>query len=254
MVLLNPRPDEKEIIKYYQSPDYDPHAVNRKGWFHRFYHWVQLWAFSQKRKHLMKWVSSPGKLLDIGGGKGDFCKYMKDRGWETVLYEPGTSAVSVARQRRLRILKSLESATENPEKFDVITMWHSLEHIHRTDSLFASIRSCLKNNGILAISVPNLNAPEEKSLKDTWAPYDAPRHLYHFTPETLSEYLKKQGFTIVKTYSLFQDTPYNILLSVKEKTFSSLFKMCMLVISSWVTTLIKGPSYSSSMEVICKRS
>ena len=112
--------------------------------------------------------------------------------------------------------KRVTNKLNDDNRFDVITLWHSLEHIHDIPDLYNLINRLLHQDGILLIAVPNIIAPEIIFFNKKWAPFDAPRHLYHFQLKTLNELCSKYKFKIVRKYSLFQDTPYNILLSITK--------------------------------------
>ncbi|SVD74061.1 uncharacterized protein METZ01_LOCUS426915, partial [marine metagenome] len=111
----------------------------------------------------------------------------------------------------------------------------------------------LAADGFLLIAVPNINAPERKTLNIHWAPFDAPRHLYHFDLKALKNLCEKYNFTILRKYSLFQDTPYNILLSIGKINIFQILKATLLIIRSLFQTLLRGPNHSSSFLVICKK-
>jgi len=132
-------------------------------------------------------------------------------------------------------------------------MWHSLEHIHNIKLLFSTIHSLMAKDGILVIAVPNINAPERKFFKDNWAPWDAPRHLYHFNYSQLDRLLKKNGWKIEQTKTIFQDTPYNILLSLKSNSPLQLILGGFILLYSLIKAVIGGVNSSSSFMVICKR-
>jgi predicted SAM-dependent methyltransferase len=142
---------------------------------------------------------------------------------------------------------------KSAEHFNVITLWHSLEHIHNIEELFSNLNRMLTIDGILLIAVPNLRAPENTFYGTNWAPFDAPRHLYHFQLETLDNLMKMSNFKIVRKYSLFQDTPYNILLSMENFTPFQFIKGIFVLCYSIIVTLLNGPDQSSSLLVICKK-
>jgi hypothetical protein len=98
-----------------------------------------------------------------------------------------------------------------------------------------------------------LEAPEKKFFGKYWAPYDAPRHLYHFNIDTLEKLFLINNFKIIKKYSLYQDTPYNILLSMKKNTFYNILKSIFIYLYSLMINILRGPSSSSSMLIVCKK-
>ncbi|NOZ09112.1 MAG: class I SAM-dependent methyltransferase [FCB group bacterium] len=250
-IFLNPRPAENEIAKYYASTDYDPHKSDNKTTFDRIYGMVQKLAMGAKYRKIRKYYRS-GKLLDIGGGQGEFCEYMAERGWQVCLQDNSIAAQTLARKKGITCYHSLSNIDED-EKFDLITLWHSLEHIHDTEFLFAFIRDHLKKEGILIVAVPNHDAPERKWYQSKWAPYDAPRHLYHFTADTLRKFLHGQGFESDRQFGLLQDTPYNILLSMGPKSVKNILRAGLILVNSLCIFLLYGVNKASSVVFICKK-
>ena len=195
-VFLNPRPSESEISKYYSYNDYSPHKKN--GFLYRF---AQKISFFWKY-FLIKRYANEAKILDYGSGMGSFSSYMIRKGFSIDNYEP-----------------ILNSKNEIKNDYSIITMWHSLEHIHDLEGSFQIINKALKDNGHLIIAVPNLNAAEISYFNENWAPYDAPRHLYHFNLNSIDNLLNKYGFKIIRHTSIIQDTFYNIYLSLNKRSY-----------------------------------
>jgi 2-polyprenyl-3-methyl-5-hydroxy-6-metoxy-1,4-benzoquinol methylase len=139
------------------------------------------------------------------------------------------------------------------EYYDLITLWHSLEHIHDVKSLFGFLHSSLNDNGLCIIAVPNYNAYERRFYPETWALYDAPRHLYHFCSDALRKLLEDNGFEILEIKPLLQDTPYNILLSQNSTSLLGYIKSAVQTIQSLVNIFAHGNTYASSLEIICRK-
>ena len=127
------------------------------------------------------------------------------------------------------------------------------KYFNNIKELFKQINRLLSPNGILLITVPNLQAPEKNLFGNNWAAFDAPRHLYHFNPDSLKRLCKQYNFRIIRKYSLFQDTPYNILLSISKMNLLQLLKVVFVCCSALFQTIIRGPDYSSSFLFICKK-
>ena len=195
-VFLNPRPSELEISKYYSHKNYSPHKKNSF-----LYRLAQKISFFWKY-NLIKRYGSKTRILDYGSGMGDFSSYMNKKGFSVDSYEP-----------------ILNSKNEIKSNYNIITMWHSLEHIHDLEASFETINNNLKDNGYLIIAVPNLDAAEISYFNENWAPYDAPRHLYHFNFNSINNLLDKYGFKIIKHKMVLQDTFYNVYLSLKKRSY-----------------------------------
>ncbi len=248
-IFLNPRHNEDEVSKFYQSDEYDPHASDSASLYRQIYKMVMKLALFIKFKTINQYVQNGG-LLDIGGGSGDFCRYLKDKGWNATMLDTSENARRNAETLGIATISTF-SQIQDDIQYDLITMWHSLEHIHDLESLFENIRTHLKPNGYLIIAVPNILANEQSYYADTWAPFDAPRHLYHFSPETLKQLLDKNNFKIIQSLPLYQDTPYNILQSLPDKSVRQILKALYVWMSSWAKIFFKGNYFSSSMEVVC---
>ena len=252
-IYLNPRPDIQQILSYYKSSNYDPHnTLNEDGWG-KIYRFVQQIAFRWKYNKIAAIQSSGRRLLDIGGGNGEFAVFMASKGWDVVLQDSISKVEDRNIDKNFKFVKDLHILKDG-QKFDVITLWHSLEHIHDVEELYNQINRLLSHDGILLIAVPNLSAPEKIFYGKKWVPFDAPRHLYHFQIESLKDLCNKYKFKILRKYSLYQDTPYNILLSIYKNSPFQILKGILVFFYSIFRTIISGPHYSSSFIIICKKS
>lgn len=98
----------------------------------------------------------------------------------------------------------------------MITMWHVLEHVEDLHEKIELQKSLLKDNGSLIIAVPNHNAWERQLYQDNWAAYDTPRHLWHFTRETMASLMSVHGLKIQRTFPMKLDAYYISMLSIKN--------------------------------------
>ena len=244
LVYLNPRPTEKKMSKYYSITNYDPHKIKENNLKDIIYNLVQQIALRFKL-FIINLHHKSGNLLDIGGGKGEFVEFMSLKGYNTVLQDNYSKY-----NGNIDFYNNLHNIKTN---FDIITMWHVLEHIHKIDELFNFFKNKLNENGILVLAVPNHNAVERKYFKESWAPYDAPRHLYHFDLYTLEKLLNKYNFKIVRKNVLLHDSFYNILLSFKSLDFIKIIKFIIIGIDCLLKTIIYGTKKSSSIMVVCKK-
>jgi SAM-dependent methyltransferase len=212
-------PDSHSIVKYYQSEDYVSHTETRKGLVNRLYHAVRTHTLQQKRKLVSGQVhSSNPAILDYGCGTGAFLKVMKDAGWAATALEPDP----LARQNASRLhdiqaespdhLRSLPDAS-----FDVITLWHVLEHVHDLQETLDHLSRVLKPNGMMYIAVPNHKSSDALHYGGSWAAWDVPRHLYHFSPDSIRVLMEKKGLTVSHTLPMWFDAFYVSLLSEKYR-------------------------------------
>jgi len=213
----NPRPKEEYIYKYYQSKDYISHSSTKKGIINKVYHLVRHYQFYKKRSIIHK-ISNikKGKILDIGCGTGDFLKYMHSSGWETDGVETDKGAKLVAEKNiGKKIEKSLDHIKEE-KKYDVISMWHVLEHVYNTKDYLKKINKLLKKDGVLVVGVPNCASYDAKKYKENWVAYDLPIHLSHFQKNNIKELAKKNSFELKYIKPLIFDAYYIGMLSAKK--------------------------------------
>lgn len=230
-IFLNPRPTEKEIVKFYSSVDYDPHRSTSI-----FYKFAQKFSFRWKYSLIKSIITNKAKVLDYGAGDGSFSKYLITKNYTVDTYEP--------------ILNNEVSTIAN-KKYDLITLWHSLEHMHNINDEIEIIKNHLNENGKILIAVPNIDSVDARIFKDNWIAYDAPRHLYHFNYNTIKDLLNKHNIRINSTTPIIQDTFFNIFLSLRDSIFFiKAFKL--LFLSIYTFFIIKFNSkYSSSNIYIC---
>jgi 2-polyprenyl-3-methyl-5-hydroxy-6-metoxy-1,4-benzoquinol methylase len=222
-----PVPPVDQIGKYYKSDDYISHSNTRKGLVNNLYHLVRNRTLVSKY-HLLKIHTGQkkGKLLDIGAGTGAFVRFMNQQGWSSEGIEPDSTARVVAleqNQTELLSAEALESLL--PAQYDAITLWHVLEHVHELYPYLHRIRDLLKPGGVVFIAVPNYSSYDGKKYGAYWAAYDVPRHLYHFSPNSILWLLKATGFQWKEMIPMWYDSYYISLLSEKYSGGSaSLFK------------------------------
>ena len=215
-----PRPDKEKIGAYYKSEAYYSHQENKKGFIPKVYERVK----SINLKHKYRLATSgmqPGKLLDIGCGVGDFLHTAETHGWECIGVEPSEDAKAIA-QKRMKgmIITSEELESFSDGAFDVITMWHVLEHVDDIKWQVAQLQRLVKPSGRVVIAVPNYKSYDGQYYKEHWAAYDVPRHLNHFNRITLSKIFKTSGLELVKMDKLKWDAYYISYLSEQYRHHS----------------------------------
>jgi 2-polyprenyl-3-methyl-5-hydroxy-6-metoxy-1,4-benzoquinol methylase len=211
-------PAAEEIGRYYQSLDYVSHSDSRKGLMNKLYH-LSRSLMLMKKHSMVKKAANGKKLLDIGTGTGYFPGYMKKKGYQVTGVEIDPKARAFAgREFGFRVFSPEEFLGRKiPGKFDVITLWHVLEHLDNFDLYIERMLEQLEPGGCLVIALPNCSAYDARHYKDTWAGYDVPRHLWHFTPSTLKILAEKHSLEIKKMKRLPLDPFYNAMLSEKYR-------------------------------------
>jgi SAM-dependent methyltransferase len=210
-----PQPGEQEIGRYYASANYISHSDTRTGLINRLYHTAR--EFMLKKK--LNWVTKvsglkSGNLLDIGAGTGHFAHFMKKNGWQVTALEPDSTARKVASEKLSLEIKPLEELGQLvPQSFDVITLWHVLEHVQDLTGYVEHFKALLKPEGVLIIAVPNHTSKDAKKYGATWAAYDVPRHLWHFSPASMEKILTRHQFKLIEKIAMPLDAFYVSMLS-----------------------------------------
>jgi len=211
-------PSADEIGRYYKSQDYISHSDIRKGLMNKLYHFGRT-IMLKKKYGMVKKVAIGKNLLDIGCGTGYFPAYMKRKGYNVAGVEADPKARTFAQKEFGIPVHSPEDFINHKleGKFDVITLWHVLEHVHDFNLYFRLMLEYLENGGLLVIALPNCSSFDARHYKEYWAGYDVPRHLWHFTPSTLKILAEKNGLMVKLMKRLLLDPFYNAMLSEKYK-------------------------------------
>jgi 2-polyprenyl-3-methyl-5-hydroxy-6-metoxy-1,4-benzoquinol methylase len=225
----NKFPSEDSIGRYYDSPDYISHSDSKTGLINRLYHFFRKQMLKKKIDLVSKYVVPRQKdnirLLDIGSGTGYFLNAAKERGYAVTGIEKDSNARDYAITNFGLDVKDEQSLWAlKDESFDVITLWHVLEHLDNLNEVVAKIKSILKPNGVMILALPNHNSHDAKKYKGYWAAYDVPRHLWHFTPDSVEKLLSKHQFNIIKQKTMPLDAFYISMLSEKYRGSGSLMQ------------------------------
>lgn len=249
----NPRPEVTELGKYYKSDEYISHSNTSKGLINYLYQTVRKYTLLKKLQLISKYFKT-GTLLDIGCGTGEFLKMCKDAKWNVIGIEPDETTRKNAIEKYGLNVKSEESIQQlNESSFDVITMWHVLEHVPFLNQRVEEIKRLLKPNGLVIIAVPNCTSLDAIIYKEDWAAYDVPRHLYHFTPKDISALFKNHGFKLNNTLPMIFDSFYVSMLSEKNKTGKThLLRSMWNGLRSNFNALKTGSKFSSQIYLIRK--
>lgn len=220
-VFTNPRPTKETINKYYESENYISHQNKTRNITDFIYKSVRKITLQRKLNWLNDYNKNKGNLLDLGCGTGSFLKKAKDDGWQVSGVEPNPKARKSARRKKLNVHSKLKKI-DPTEQFQAITLFHVLEHVHDLRKTGKKITALLKNEGTLFIAVPNIDSKDSRIYGETWAALDVPRHLYHFTPETMQIFAEKMGLEIVDKKPMKFDSYYISLLSENYKNPKSI--------------------------------
>jgi len=191
----DPFPEEKHMKELYSSTIYRDHES-------RFIHLGEkgIRIFRKFRQKRIERIVQKGRILDIGCGRGVFLSLMKESGWEAFGLELNEETAWYARNVLGLDVRtdSLVDAQFDDTFFDVITLWHVLEHLPDPLLTIEECRRILKPGGLLIIAIPNFDSLQAIISGKHWFHLDLPYHLYHFTHKNLDLFLRKFSLRIIK--------------------------------------------------------
>lgn len=218
-LVTTPQPTLDKLPEYYQSEDYISHTDSKRNVFEKVYHLVRTIALKKKLNLIDSFFSKEKMLLDIGCGTGDFLQIAQQNGWTVSGIEPNDEARKIANSKtNTSVFNTSHLLNFQDNSFDVISLWHVLEHLPDLENQIENFKKLLKPNGRLVIAVPNYKSYDAKYYKQFWAAYDVPRHLWHFNQDSISKLVSKESFEIIKVKPMWFDAFYVSLLSEKYKT------------------------------------
>ena len=215
MLITSPQPSLDNLGKYYESVDYISHTDSKRSLFEKAYHFVKSIALKNKLNLINSCSPNKGKLLDIGAGTGDFLLTAKEKGWITIGIEPSEKAKAIAVKKGVEFSSSTEELESHT--FDVITMWHVLEHVPNLENQIKELKRLVKPNGTIIIAVPNFKSFDAKYYGKFWAAYDVPIHFWHFSKTAIKLLFEKEEIKLEKVLPMKFDSFYVSLLSEKYK-------------------------------------
>ncbi|MEI7694633.1 MAG: class I SAM-dependent methyltransferase [Chlorobium sp.] len=235
LVMLNPRPDSSEIASHYHEKGYDPHLSGSNA--ATINEWLLLAARAlllRYRAHLvlgdLQKPYDQRTILEIGASTGALLNVFRRNGVPAEnLYgvEPHQPSACYAMEHfHLPLSPALPESY--PVSFDRIILWHTLEHLHRLHETLDTVAALLKPEGLLVLALPNHSCRGARVYREHWVAWDAPRHLYHFQPQTLSMLLEMHGLSLVRQRAYAPDALYNTLCSeeLAAKASGRRFGLC----------------------------
>ena len=221
MLETSPKPIADKLPDYYKSENYISHTDSKRNLFEKVYQIVRNISLKKKLRLINSFSSDEKTLLDIGCGTGDFLKISKEDKWLVTGIEPNDEARTIANQKTNNRAHKNEYLLQLKENsFDVITLWHVLEHLPDLEEQIAVFKKLLKENGTLIIAVPNYKSFYAMYYNEFWAAYDVPRHLWHFSEKSMEKLFSQKSMHVLKTLPMKFDAFYVSLLSEKYKSGS----------------------------------
>lgn len=215
LLRTSPTPPLNELAKYYDSSAYISHSDNSKGIINTLYYWVKNYNLNKKYS-LLKKEASGNKILDYGCGTGEFVNFLNQKNLNAFGFEPNKNAFEIA-SKKLSDKYFQTSEILETEKFDIITLWHVLEHVPNLFEEIERLKNGLNKNGKLFVAVPNYESYDAEYYKEFWAAYDTPRHLWHFSQNAIHQIFNDFGMIVEKIYPMWFDAFYVSMLSEKYK-------------------------------------
>lgn len=214
MLVTSPVP--VDLHNYYKSENYISHTDSKKSLIDKVYQSVKNITLKRKLALINSFKSDSKNLLDVGAGTGDFLKICDTNGWNVLGIEPSVDARKIAKAKGIVLQDEL--LTIQNKKFDVITLWHVLEHVEKLSEYISKLKELLTDNGRLIIAVPNHKSDDANHYKEFWAAFDVPRHLWHFSQNSIRKIFSEDNMIVEKIIPMKFDSYYVSLLSEKYKT------------------------------------
>lgn len=218
-LFTNPRPADEHIGRYYESDKYISHTNQRSGLFATMYQVFRSRALKTKLSWINRHMNGVGRLLDYGSGTGEFLNFCKVKGWNVqgleIAEAPRTSSI---RNYKLDVRPPAELRALESNAFDVISMWHVLEHVSNMKELLGTLLSKLKQNGLLVLALPNPESFDAEYYGEYWAAWDVPIHFYHFKKRDISALASQLNLELLETINMPFDSYYVSLLSEEYKS------------------------------------
>jgi SAM-dependent methyltransferase len=197
--VLDPRPSADTLARLYSQEYCEEYFV--EGGEPGSAAFAKRLRLEDHRIRFFRKYKKAGRVLDIGCGYGYFLAACREKGYEVHGLDFSEWAVRHARQRLgLDItVGPMDRVGLADGSFDVVTLWHCLEHTPDPVMALSRIRQWLKPDGLLVVDVPNRQGTDARKTWDDWVGWSLPYHLYHFTPESLEGLLDQQGFSVIRS-------------------------------------------------------
>lgn len=248
MLITHPHPSLDVLGKYYESADYISHTDSKRSLFEKAYHFVKNIALKNKLNLINSYQPSKGQILDIGAGTGEFLAVAGKDGWKTVGVEPSDKAKDIAKSKGVSFVENTSELESH--SFDVISMWHVLEHVPNLEEQIKELKRLLKPTGTLIVAVPNFKSFDAKHYRHFWAAYDVPIHFWHFSKKAIELLFARENMQLQKVLPMKFDSFYVSLLSEKYKNGKMNFIKAFFIGLQSNLKAMKNMEYSSHIYII----
>lgn len=187
--MLMTLPVPENLVSYYESKDYKPHQHQNKSILNTIYNFIRKRNYIYKLNLIKKYHPKASSVLDYGTATGEFLAFLSDKNMTVAGVEPNNQARQIANQLTNNKVKA--NINEISDTFDIITLWHVLEHVQDPDILIDNLKKRLNPGGKILIAVPNFKSYDAMHYQNYWAAYDVPRHLWQFSPTYIKALFSK---------------------------------------------------------------
>ncbi|MFD2100178.1 class I SAM-dependent methyltransferase [Flagellimonas iocasae] len=248
--MLVTKPQPKDLAPYYQSEAYISHTDAKSSFTDKLYQAVKRKNLRNKLQLVDNQENKTESLLDIGAGTGDFLAMAQKSGYTIAGVEPNVKARELAMAKGVELNSSLKELAK--QKFQVITLWHVLEHLPNLEEQIGSFISLLEDDGTLIIAVPNFKSFDAKYYKGHWAGFDVPRHLWHFSKTAITKLFQQHEMEVISIRPMWFDAFYVSMLSEKYKG-NRLYLISAFFVGLWSNLKAIFTKEHSSLIYILKR-
>lgn len=256
LLYTDPAPAPEKIGNYYKSENYFSHNNASHSLMGTLYRFARKYTLARKYKFIRSLLSrrENRRILDIGCGTGHFLHTMKQHGWTVKGYEVSPDAIAFARAEfQLNVQPAQQLLKEN-EQFDIVTLWHVLEHVHDLKGYLKKFSELLSKEGRLVIALPNPVSYDAKHYGKFWGGYDVPRHLWHFTPDFIQHKLQDNGFELIGQETMLLDGFYVSMLSEQYQHHKwPMLKGGYVGLKTLFATLFLGKKHCSSLIYVFRK-
>lgn len=251
LMYTHPKPSDRDLKTYYPDVGYISHTNQLNSLIDVLYHTVRGFSLKRKVELIKPFKSETAFLLDVGAGTGHFIRAAKKGGWDAKGIEPNSAAREIANTNSKGVFVGEEKLSSFPaDSFDVITLWHVLEHLPNLEENIKTFKKLLKPDGRIIVAAPNFKSFDARHFKNYWAAYDVPRHLWHFSKDSIANVFSRANISLESIHPMPMDAYYISLLSNKHKTGSYRFLYSLIIGSLSNLKALNTGEYSSLIYVL----
>lgn len=176
-----------------------------------------------------------GALLEIGCGRGEFLEVARAQGYSVHGIEPHLDNAAHAREvLGLDVVpRTLTEASLKEESFEIVVLFHVIEHLHDPSGGIDRVWRLLKPNGLVVIETPNINTIWFRLLGKRWRQF-IPEHYFFFSESTIRRLLEAHGFSVLRIKSIGKHVSVRLLVNRLQRMFGT-----PVAPLSWMTNFLR---------------